>query len=184
MTIQGFDVKVNHHDHAGLDCDSEQRDVSNPHGDAEVEPHHVLEQQSAGHRIHSGKDRHDRFGHRLEACKAVRRSGRRQLANDRQALSRAQLELILSRPFQRVSGGQMELSIEHALRVVDVTAVVRGRQVNVDVAGELTVFVADHRRSRAQSDTRDFAERNLRARATLNQRVWSSSLQRPTNEPQ
>src|SRR5271168_1484287 len=55
----------------------------------------------------------------------------------------------------------MELPIEHALSVVNVAAVIRSRQVNVDVAGELPVFVADHRWARAQVDVRDFAERNL-----------------------
>ena len=104
------------------------------------------------------------FSHRLEEHVEQDKD---QPENDRQdngqALSRAQLELVLSRPFQRVSGGQMELPIEHALRVVNVAAVVRGREVNIDVAGELPVFVADHRGARAQVDMRDFAERNLRA---------------------
>src|SRR5258708_14761653 len=57
----------------------------------------------------------------------------------------------------------MQLPIEHTLRVVNVAAIVRSREVNVDVAGKLTVFVTYHRWTRAQGDTRDFAERNLRA---------------------
>src|SRR5258708_474579 len=57
----------------------------------------------------------------------------------------------------------MELRIEHVLRVINVAAVVGGREVNIDVAGDLPVLVADHRRTLAQVDARDFAERNLRA---------------------
>src|SRR5258707_8122854 len=57
----------------------------------------------------------------------------------------------------------MELRMEHVMRVINVAAVVGGREVNIDVAGNLPVFVADHRRTLAQLDARDFAERNLRA---------------------
>lgn len=62
MTIQSF-VKANHHDHARLNRDSEECDLSDPHRDAEVEAHHVLKQEPAGYRVPGRKDQHDRFGY-------------------------------------------------------------------------------------------------------------------------
>src|SRR4029077_7906976 len=47
------------------------------------------------------------------------------------------------------------------LRFVNVAAVVRSREIDIDVAGQLSVFVADHGWPVTQRDTRDLAERNL-----------------------
>src|SRR5882724_985555 len=95
VTIQSF-MKIDHHDDAGLDGDSEQCDVADPYGNAEVEAHHVLKQQPAGHRVYGRKDQHDRFGHRLEEHveqDKYQKEDDRQ--DDRQAFSSAQLEFIL-----------------------------------------------------------------------------------------
>src|SRR5882757_7084745 len=90
-----------------------------------------------------------------------------QSKNDRQddgkTLSRTQLELVFSRPLKRVSGRQTELAIKHTLRFVNVAAVVQSREVNIDVASHLSVFVADHRWPVTQRETCDLAERNLRS---------------------
>src|ERR1700733_14362811 len=130
VTIQSF-VKIDHHDDSGLDGDSEERDVTDPDCHAEVEAHHVLKQQSAGHRIHGRKDQYDRFSRRLEKHVEQEKDQAKDDRQDkRQALSRAQLELILSRPLEGISGWQMKLPIEHALHVVDVAAVIRSRKVN------------------------------------------------------
>ena len=107
MTIQRF-VKIDDHDDAGFDGDSKQRDIPNPHGDAEVEAHNVLKQQSARHGVNGRKYQYDRLSRGAEKhVEQHKDQAENDRQDDRQALSRAQLELILSRPFQGVSGGQM-----------------------------------------------------------------------------
>src|SRR5258708_8731681 len=162
-TIQSF-VKIDHHDHAGLYGDSKQRDVPDPNGDAEVEAHHVLEQQTAGHCVPGRKDQHDGLSHRMEEhIEQDKDQSKNDWQDECKPLSRTQLELVFSRPLQSVAGGQTELPIKHTLRVVDVAAVVRSREVNINVAGKLSVFVAYHGWPGTQRDACYLAERNLRS---------------------
>jgi hypothetical protein len=88
-----------------------------------IEAHHVLKQEPARHGVHGRKDEDDRFSRRLEEhVKQDKDLDRKRSAREHQALPCAQLELVLSRPPQRVSGRQMQLPIEHALRVVNIAA--------------------------------------------------------------
>ena len=64
-----------------------------------------------------------------------------------QALACPNLKLVLSRPRQRVSDRDLELTLNGQPRLGYIAADVAGRGVDVDVAGQLAVLVTDHRRA-------------------------------------
>src|SRR5580698_7507626 len=100
-------MQIDHHNDAGLNCDTKQGYVTDPRRYAEVEPHNILKNQSAGHRINGRNDKNNRFGQGMKQhveqdeydCKYDRQ-------NVRQSLSSAELKFILPRPFERVAGWQ------------------------------------------------------------------------------
>src|SRR5260370_40815402 len=64
--------------------------------------------------------------------------------NNFQSLFGPQLKLVLARPLVAVSGRRFE-SLRQQLRgLVDEPAIVFGVEVNVDIAGQLPIFVANH----------------------------------------
>jgi hypothetical protein len=63
----------------------------------------------------------------------------------------------------------MQLPIEHALRTIHVAAVIGGRKININVAGQQPVLVSYHRWSGTRGDTRNFAQWNLRSRGRHDQ---------------
>ncbi len=65
MTVQSL-VQVDDHDHAGFHRDSEERNVPDPDGHAEVIAKQPLQQQAAGQRVDRGHDKYDCFRGRAE----------------------------------------------------------------------------------------------------------------------
>ncbi len=59
-------VEINHHDDAGLNRDSEERDVADRHCNAEVVVKKPLQEQSPTHCIDGGEDEDKRFGDRVK----------------------------------------------------------------------------------------------------------------------
>ncbi len=83
-----------------------------------------------------------------------------------QALADPHHVLVLAAPQQRGAGGQLHLPLHPPLGLGDVAADVAAGDVDVDVAGEEAVLVAQHRRPLQQPDVGELGERNLRPRAS------------------
>src|SRR5207237_4804818 len=84
----------------------------------------------------------------------------------------ANLELLLPGPDQGVAGWQLQRLRDRALGLVDVPADVARGGVDVHISGELTVFVANHRRSRRQRDRGELPKWNLRTRWRFHQHAF------------
>ena len=65
LPIERFVQIYDHHDF-GLDRDTEQRDVANPDGNAEIVAKLPLEKKPSRHRIQRRKDQNQCFGHGSE----------------------------------------------------------------------------------------------------------------------
>src|SRR5712671_4423693 len=89
--------------------------------------------------------------------------------NELQALFRSQLELVFARPLIGVARGQLQLLAKHLARLVYETTVIGSVQVNVDVAGQLAIFVADHGRTAREGHFGHFGNGNLGAGRRRNQ---------------
>src|SRR5207237_7183644 len=88
---------------------------------------------------------------------------------------RADLEFVLPGPEKRVPRRQLESLRNGSLGLLDVPADVPGRRIDVDIAGELTVLITDHRRAWCQRDLCELTEWDLRAGRRLDQnafQVW------------
>src|SRR5258708_34897428 len=83
--------------------------------------------------------------------------------NDLQSLFGPNLELILSRPRVRITCGQAEFLAQEVGGLIHEPTVVFAVQVDVDVAGELAIFVADHLRAARKGNLPNLLKRDLRA---------------------
>src|SRR5215472_973617 len=168
-------MEIDHHDNPGLNGDTEQGDVANPYGHAEVVAHHPLEQQAPGHGVKGGKNQHKRFGHRMKnqiKQEEDDREGDRQY--DLEPLPGSKLKLIFAGPVECVARLHLQLVMEQFIRLVNETAIILGVEINVDVPGELALFVPDHSRSTRERNLRYLLDRYLRARGCSQE----NSLQR------
>src|SRR5581483_3422053 len=98
-----------------------------------------------------------------------------------QPFARADLQLVLSGPLQRVSGGQLQVSCDRRLRRVHIAADVARDRIDVHVPGELSVFVAHHRRTGGHRDLRELTERDTRAHGRLDKHAlqrWDALAER------
>src|SRR6266550_3721122 len=82
---------------------------------------------------------------------------------DLQPLSRANLELVLAGPLQRVPRRHVQVAANRGSGLVDVPADVARDRVDIHVAGELRVLVTHHRWTRCQLNARELAEGYIRA---------------------
>src|SRR5579863_2513738 len=163
-------VQVNHHDHARFDGDAEQGDVSHPDCDAEVVAKVSLKDKPSSKGVKGWKDQDGGLGdgmeHHIEQDKNhEKHDGYDQL----QALLRAQLEFVFAGPFICVTGRKRELLPEHAVRLGDESAVVGRVEIDVDVASQRRVLIADHGGAARKRNLGDFANGDLRAVRRSNQ---------------
>src|SRR5438105_12949441 len=78
-----------------------------------------------------------------------------------QSLTGANLEFVLARPNEGVARRQFDLLRNSAFGLIHVPADVTRHGVEVDVSGELRIFIANHRRPRRQRNFGQLAERDL-----------------------
>src|SRR6267142_1566770 len=82
---------------------------------------------------------------------------------DLQPLFRANLELVLAGPLQRVPSRQVQVPGNCSFGLIHVPADVTRNRVDIHIAGELRVLVTHHRWTRRQLNARELAERYIRA---------------------
>src|SRR5580704_17665847 len=80
-----------------------------------------------------------------------------------------EFELVFAGPFVGEAGRQVEFFLEQIARIPDEAAVVFRIQIDVNVAGQRAVFIADHRGSPRERDFRDIGTWNLRSGGSANQ---------------
>src|SRR5579872_856528 len=159
--VQRF-VKIDNHDHAGLDGNAEQRDVADPHCDAEVVAKQFLENQAARERIKCREDEHHRLcdgmKHHVEEDKDHEEyDGQDNL----QPFFGSQFELVLSRPLETVACGQVKSLFEDVIGFIHEVAVIPRFEIYIDVARERTVFVPEHGRTTREGNACDLFDWDL-----------------------
>src|SRR6266853_2895027 len=104
--------------------------------------------------------------HHVEQHKDDKKDDRQ---NELQPLFGPEFELVLAGPFVSKAGRQVEFLLEQISRVCDEAAVVFRVQIDVHIAGQRPVFIADHGGSPGERDFRDIGNWNLCARGRANQ---------------
>ena len=108
-------MEIDHHDDAGLDRNSEERDIADGHRNAEVVVKQPLQQQPSTHRIDSRKDEDERLGDRVEDhIQQQKNHEEDDRKNQLQPLLRAQFQFVLSRPLKGVIRRQRAVCREGA----------------------------------------------------------------------
>src|SRR5947209_20514703 len=138
-------MEVHDHNYACFDSDAEQRDVANPDGNTEVVSEQLLKDEAAGQSVERGKNEDSGLGdgvkHHVKEQKDDEEHHRQ---DELQSFFGPQLEFILPRPLVRVASRQGQLLSKRIVGAVDEAAVVLRVQVNVNVAGERAILVANH----------------------------------------
>ena len=141
-------VEIHHHHHAGLHGDAVQGDVSDPDGHREVVAKQPLQDDATRHGVDDGEHHDCGFRHRVERQKEQHEYDEDdERDEDLEPLARAHLEFVLAGPQERVARWQLHTFDNGALGSIDVSADVASRRVDIDVAGQLAVLIAHHRRS-------------------------------------
>src|SRR5579884_2734348 len=113
--LQSF-VKIDNHDNAGFNGNSEQCDISNPDRDAEVVAQCPLQNQTASERVDSRKDQHRSFCNRVEDhIQQHKDDEEHDRQDDLQTCFCSLLKLVLASPAICVASRQAELVIKQAL---------------------------------------------------------------------
>src|SRR4030095_12651628 len=86
-----------------------------------------------------------------------------------ETLACSELEFVLASPLERIAWRKRDLMLDRSPRVGHVTADVPCRGIDVDVPGQLRVFVANHRRTWRDGNMRDLPERQMDAVWRLDQ---------------
>src|SRR5215831_8275337 len=158
-------MEIDHHHNSGLDGDSEQSNVPDPNGHTEVVAHHPLQQQATRHSVESGKDEHQCFAYRVEDQIQQEKDGcKHDRQYDLEPLFRAQFKLILSGPMEGVAGPKVQPFLEQFRCLVYKAPIVFGVEIDIDITGELAVFIADHGWSTGERNPRNLLDRDLSAR--------------------
>src|SRR5262249_19113592 len=135
-SIERF-VQIDDHHDAGLNRDSEQGDIADPHCNTEVITKVPLEQKSPRQSVERRKDQDQRFGHRAEHHVEQQKDGdedNRQ--NDLEPLFGAQFELIFAGPFQAIADWQLKLFLKMAVGASDEAAIIPCVQIEINIAGK------------------------------------------------
>src|SRR5713101_8461948 len=163
-------MQIYNHDDAGFNGNAEESDVADPDRHAEVVAEQLLQNQAACQCIDRRENEDSRFGdgmkHHVEQHKDDKKDDRQ---NELQPLFGPEFELVLAGPFVSKAGRQREFLLQQIARMSDEAAVVFRVQIDVNVAGQRAVFIADHRRAARKRDFRDFGDGNLCARGRANQ---------------
>src|SRR5713101_5689760 len=163
-------MEVHDHDYTGLDSDAEQRDIAHPDGNTEVVSEQLLKDEAAGQSIERGKNEDSGLGdgvkHHIEQQEDDEEHHRQ---DELQSLFGPQLEFILPRPLVGVTGRQRQLFSKRIVGAVDEAAVVLRVQVNVNVAGERPILIANHGWPTGERNLGHLCDRNLRASRSSNQ---------------
>src|ERR1700679_791955 len=105
-------MEIHHHDHSGLYCDSEERNVTDCHGDAEVVVEKPLQEYSSSHCIDGWKDQDQRFGYGVEYQVQQHENHKEDHGKDQlQSLFGTEFEFVLSGPLESVIGRQRQLAV-------------------------------------------------------------------------
>src|SRR5258705_5592298 len=159
--IQRF-VEVHNHHNASFNSDTKQRDVTNPHGNTEVISEQALKNQAASQSVDCGENEDSSLGdgmkHHVEQQENNKENDRQ---NQLKPLFSPQLELVFTRPFVSKAGWQGEFLLEQIARTSNEAAVIIRVQVDVNVASQSAVFIADHGRSARKRDFCHFRNGDL-----------------------
>src|SRR5579875_1461581 len=103
-------VQIHNHDHACFDCNTEQSNVTNPDGHAEVVPKQPLQDQSTSHRVQGRKDEDGGLQggvkHHVQQQKDHEEYDRQ---NEFQPFFSTHFEFVFSRPSERIAGRQFQV---------------------------------------------------------------------------
>src|SRR5205807_99478 len=138
------EVEIEEHEDAGFGIDAEKGDEPHPDGDRHV----VVEEPEEPDRPDRGEWHGEEDDHRLRDRSRVHveedeDDEERERHDDREARLRTLEVLELSSPFQVVSGRQLDLLVDGALRFGDVAAEITPGDVYEYVPGDLAVLVVD-----------------------------------------
>ena len=159
-------VEEEQHEDARLGVEAHERDHAHPGRDGDVVAEREHEPDGAdggeGHRQHHDAGLHRRLRVHVEQAEDEDQGDGQ---DDLEALPHPEHVLVLPAPRHRVAGRHLDGARHRLLRAVDVTADVdlRGVEVDVDVAGQEPVLVADHGRALGELHLRDLLHRDLAA---------------------
>src|SRR6516164_7983436 len=120
-------TEIDDHYDPGLDGDPEQRDVSDPNGNAEIVAQEILQKQTASHGTEARKDQDGSLCRRLEEhVKQDKDQGEYDRQDVRKALASPQLEFIFARPFKGITRRQMQLPVQCLLGTTYIPTVIIG----------------------------------------------------------
>ena len=141
-------MQIDDHHDTGLDGHPIERDVSDPDCDREVVAEQPLQDDAARHRV-DNRQHHDRcLRRRVERhVQQHEDDEEHERDEDSEPLPGTDLELVLPRPQKRVSRRQLQSLRNRILGPVDVPTGIACCRIHVDVPGELSVLIADHRRT-------------------------------------
>ena len=112
---EGF-VQVHDHHHTGLDCHAVQGDVADPHGDREVVAKQPLQDDAAGYCVDHRQHHDGRLRRGVKRHVEQHEDDEEDERNEHfQPLARADLELVLTGPLQRVARGQLQVARDRRL---------------------------------------------------------------------
>src|SRR5579859_6918987 len=169
-------MEIDDHHDARLYRDAKQRDIPDPHGHAEVVAQQPLQDQPAGHGIERREDQDHGLSQGVEDHVQKQEDHEEHHGqNDLHPFLCPKLEFIFARPLIGVSRRQLQLLAKHLAGLVYEAAVVGGVEINVDIARELPIFIADHRRTTRERNLGYFGDRYLRPRWCRNQHATQIS---------
>src|SRR5215831_8197927 len=139
-------MEIDNHDDARFHGNSKKCDVTHPNGHTEVVAKPILENEPSSHGIKGRKDEDSGFrcgmeNHVEEQEYYKEHDGH----NDLQARFCPQLEFIFPGPFVGITGRQYELLTQEAVCFRNKSAVVLGREIQVHIACEQPILIANHR---------------------------------------
>src|SRR5262249_13389024 len=128
--------------------------------------------ETAGESIKRRKDQNGGLSHRVKHhVKQDKNNEEDNGHNQLEALFGAQFELVFAGPFVGVPGRKSKLLPKHFVGLRHKAAVIGCLQVNVNVACERGVLIADHGGSARERDLGHFANRDLSAARSRDQKA-------------
>src|SRR2546427_2713012 len=155
-------VQVHAHHDPGFNRDAKEGDISHPHGDAEVVPKQPLQNQPAGHGIEGREDEDHCLRYGVEDHVEKQKDHKEHHGqNNLQALFCTLLELVFTRPLIGVASWQLQLLPKQVASLIYESTIVGRVEIDIDIARELPILIADHRRPPRKRNLSHFSNRYL-----------------------
>src|SRR2546422_249320 len=137
--IQRF-VQVHDHHHPGFNRNAKERDVANPHSDAEVVSKKPLQNQPTGHGIESWNHEDHGLHYGVEDHVEKQKDHKEHHGqNNLQALVCTLLELVFTRPLIGVASWQLQLLPKQVASLIYESTIVGRVEIDIDIARELPI---------------------------------------------